>query len=162
MKKFGPYPHPLASSLKPDVSNCEKCPTINGTPAELDILCREIRHLATHIHAIQLLGAYKVTVQQAGQLKKFAKYFLVNYKFGAHVVWVTDFAATQSQEANDAYTKTEASKEEGDNIVLVSVDSIKNLKRAYPNYFLDTTQFSSLLTEAISYRAKVADKPRST
>ena len=58
--------------------------------------------------------------------------------------------------------KTEASKEEGDNIVLVSVDWIKNLKRAYPNYFLDTTQFSSLLTEAISYRAKVADKPRST
>ncbi|MGA2485828.1 MAG: RelA/SpoT domain-containing protein, partial [Roseiarcus sp.] len=140
----------------------EKCPTIKETPSDLEGLCAEIREISASIHAQQLLGAYKVTVQMAGKMSKSAKYFLVNYKFSDHVVSVTDFGATQSQAANDAYTKTEAGKNEGDNIVLVSVDSIKNLKRAYPNYFLDTTQFASLLTEAISYRARPAGKSRSS
>jgi hypothetical protein len=37
--------------------------------------------------------------------------------------------------------------------VLVSVDSIELLQRAYPNYFLDTNVFIAALTEAMNERA---------
>ena len=63
---------------------------------------------------------------------------------------VAGYAANASQKANLDYTIAESNKKEGDNIVLVSVDSLKALMRAYPNYFLDTSQFTDLLRDIIN------------
>ena len=52
-----------------------------------------------------------------------------------------------------AYTEyammEDESREAGKNVVLVSVDSVAELKKAYPNYFLDTTLFLDLVDWAI-------------
>jgi hypothetical protein len=39
--------------------------------------------------------------------------------------------------------------------VLVSVESINALQRAYPNYFADTGVFVQLMTQALEGRSKV-------
>ena len=59
------------------------------------------------------------------------------------------FPEEASQIANQAYTNAERLKQPGDNIVLVKVDSVRNLLRAYPNLFLDTQKFSDLLQRVI-------------
>ena len=73
----------------------------------------------------------------------------MHYDFALNKVLVTGFAANMSQAANLAYTRAESNKKEGDNIVLVSVGSLKSLMRAYPNYFLDTHQFTELLKQTL-------------
>jgi hypothetical protein len=65
--------------------------------------------------------------------------------------WWLAFRARQSEAANIMYTQWEREVPEGSGpqVVLVSVDSIANLKRAYPNYFLDTTRFAEIVTQAL-------------
>ena len=52
------------------------------------------------------------------------------------------------KEANEAYAKAEIKASESSQdiqAVLVSTGTISSLRRAYPNYFLDTTQFINAL-----------------
>jgi hypothetical protein len=52
--------------------------------------------------------------------------------------------------ATNRYTDTEKKiTEAGGDAVLVSVDSLAALRRAYPNYFLDTRVFLDLLEEIL-------------
>lgn len=65
---------------------------------------------------------------------------------------MTQFKAAQSEQANDFSKTLEAKYLDDPNmqVVLVSVDSMAALKRAYPNYFLDTDRFAKILTQALS------------
>ena len=47
----------------------------------------------------------------------------------------------------------------GENIVLVSVDSLRMLMRAYPNYFLDTEQFTRLLSNELASSVEALTLP---
>jgi hypothetical protein len=63
--------------------------------------------------------------------------------------WATavGFIESDSQGAADQYLRIERSlnSSEGDEAVLVSVDSIESLRKAYPNYFLDTGMFVKVI-----------------
>lgn len=120
--------------------------SVPSAPSSAKELIDELRDVATRLDAVRLLRAYRATLDYVGQLKeKSSKYFLVHFDRQENKVWVRGFAANASQPANLAYTQLESNKKTGDNIVLVSVDSIRALRRAYPNYFLDTEQFANLL-----------------
>ena len=62
-----------------------------------------------------------------------------------HTVQVIYFTRDQLVEASNAYAQTEARAAKGDKIepVLVSAGPLKELKKAYPNYFLDVNDFIS-------------------
>lgn len=81
-----------------------------------------------------------------------ARYFLLELTPDTDTIKITGFRANQSQEAQSQYTDVEKriSSDERSDAVLVSVDSIASLRRAYPNYFLDTGAFADLLEEALS------------
>lgn len=87
---------------------------------------------------------------QASISERDAKYFLLRLDAAEQKVYIQKFAATQSQQANDLYIKAET-EAEGKNIqvVLVSAESISALKRAYPNYFMDTKRFSEVLSDTL-------------
>lgn len=55
----------------------------------------------------------------------------------------------QAQEAIQLYTHMESLQIPIFNTVLVSASSFDTLKRAYPNYFLDTSQFIAILKELL-------------
>jgi len=69
---------------------------------------------------------------------------------------ITGFAASEAAEANERYADAEKEVKEnpGRDAVLVSVDSINALSRAYPNYFADTRLFSELMNQALSGRSR--------
>ena len=54
--------------------------------------------------------------------------------------------------AADAYSALERATEDQPrkDVVLVSAESLASLRRAYPNYFLDTTAFVESVREAIA------------
>ncbi len=120
----------------------ENCPPVPGVPTELRELASEIEELDTKLHVVTVLQSFNVTARQAGAALGM-KYFLLSLDPIGRTLDFSGFKADQSEEANTAYTELEQLNvhHAGSQAVLVSVDSIKALRRAYPNYFLDTTRF---------------------
>jgi hypothetical protein len=80
-----------------------------------------------------------------------ADYFLLSLDNVKERLSITGYKRTQLRQASKAYANTEKQirDKKGTDAVLVSVDSIRNLRRAYPNYFADTRIFVSELNEAL-------------
>lgn len=124
---------------------------VPNTPTTKEQLVAEIRKLSELLHVKQMLQVYNATLSTLGSAKD-AKYFIVELDPEGVRVIVRQYKSKQSAEANEMYTKIES--EIPDNslrqVVLVSVDNINALKRAYPNYFLDTNLFSRLVDRVLS------------
>jgi hypothetical protein len=76
---------------------------------------------------------------------------------------VRSFKKGQAEAASEAYLEAEKQIEpkSPQQVVLVSVNSVAALRRAFPNYFLDSRNFLTLLDAALSGRPlKAPPMPR--
>lgn len=91
------------------------------------------------------LQAFSIAAKKIHMDKKKGSYHLISLDIDNKVVNVKTFPQKYLYIASNEYTKLEKRISLGENIqaVLVSTDSIKNLKRAYPSFFLDTREFVS-------------------
>lgn len=133
------------------LARLERAQSVPGTPTSRQELKDELTHLANALRVQNTLQSYSATLNYiGGQRAAESKFFLVRLDPSAQQVTVQGFPANASQQANLTYTalerELEGSKEQ---VVLVSVDTIAALKRAYPNYFMDTQVFGSLLTRVL-------------
>ena len=90
-----------------------------------------------------LLG-YSSAVKEIAPGTRTAAFYLIelNVKQEEKTVSITPFARDQLERANVAYAELEKQASlSGNQVVLVSAGSIESLRRAYPNYFLDTHEF---------------------
>jgi hypothetical protein len=73
---------------------------------------------------------------------------------------VTGYKRSELKQASRAYAKKERQIREksGTDAVLVSVDSIRNVQRAYPNYFADTRLFVEVLKRVIRNKKGSIDR----
>jgi len=80
-----------------------------------------------------------------------AHYYLLQLDANKKTVNVKGFSYAMLKEAQAEYTEIERSsaRQPGHDAVLVSVDSLASLRRAYPNYFLDTANFTTALRQAV-------------
>ena len=71
-------------------------------------------------------------------------YHLVILNAETKTVSIKSFSQRRLEDASAEYAETENISSENKNIqaVLVATNSIDALKKAYPNYFLDTRQFT--------------------
>ncbi|MDR2924364.1 MAG: RelA/SpoT domain-containing protein [Azoarcus sp.] len=133
----------------------EKCPLVPETPNSYDDLCLEIKNLCEKYNIVNLFIGYanaiKITENKVG---KSDYYCLIILDPVAKRVGIRRFKKKEYKLANAAYIDAERnkSKEEQSQIVLVSVSSIKSLKRIYPNYFLDTKKFVTEVTKVVKDR----------
>lgn len=121
----------------------EGCPTVPGTPTTYDELREEIRALNDQHHFQGIFSQYGRIIPQLEKGMFNARYFLVTLDPVRHAANVRGFKSHQLQEATQARdeAETELPIDSPTQVVLVSVSSIKALKLAYPNYFLDTQDF---------------------
>jgi hypothetical protein len=129
-------------------------PTVPGTPKGKGELKRWVAERAKALDVTRKLKAFGAAVQQlTGVEYGDAHYFLLELRPDKNTVAVTPFSAHQLKEANAAYTELEqriASESiAGVQAVLVSVDKLESLRKAYPNYFLDTGVFLEYLKQVI-------------
>ncbi|HEV3074284.1 MAG TPA: RelA/SpoT domain-containing protein [Thermoanaerobaculia bacterium] len=136
------------------IANRERTPHVPATPGPKKDLVQELSYFATTLQVETKLLAYGDTlrtVEQGGALAD-SHYFLVVLNPAESKVTVTGFRARELEKASDEYLATERaiSEVKGADAVLVSVDSLAALKRAYPNYFFDTDVFLSALRRALA------------
>ena len=74
-------------------------------------------------------------------------YHLLTLNTSKKTINIRSFSKKRLDDANAEYAELESRTDDLDNIqvVLVATNSVKNLRRAYPNYFLDTSNFLTAL-----------------
>ena len=124
-----------------------------GTPTNESELVRELRQYANRLNVENVLAVYGATLnilEQPGAQD--AHYCLLALDSDANHITVTGYKANELERAADEYLEVERANAErpGTDAVLVSVESLASLRRAYPNYFLDTRVFINALGLALA------------
>ena len=135
----------------------EKCPLVPDAPKNKTALRAELRNLIRMHNMLNMFETYKTTIQHVSH-RKDAKYYLVHLDPVQQKVTLTGFKAKESAEANRSYTGQETQTlfpddpnfHTSDQVVLVGVNDIRELPKAYPNYYMDSTEFVARVKEIIS------------
>jgi ppGpp synthetase/RelA/SpoT-type nucleotidyltranferase len=130
----------------------ERSPLVPETPTVAKDLREEIKHYANTLKVAERLTGYMTAMHNISSAAQDAFYFLLQLDPVASQLSVRGFKRSEAQEAEEEYAKAEEltkGKRETD-AVLVSVESVNALSKAYPNYFADTGLFSALMKQAIS------------
>ena len=125
------------------------------TPHDTRELIGELDHYAATLNVIRRLETYGNAlrfVEQESARAKDAHRYLLQLDPAANELNVTGFEFGQLAEAQRQYLEAEKRVKQNPqtDAVLVSVESLASLQKAYPNYFADTRVFSALLHQALS------------
>jgi len=141
----------LASSLFADI---ERTPSVPGTPSGRELVA-EISALQTQLGVIDILREYNKALHEIPErAMKGAQAFLLALNPSRRQLRITPFVNRSLARHAGRYLQTELGLDEaaGEQAVLVNVKSLKELRRAYPNYFLDTGFFLAYLRTAVAGR----------
>jgi ppGpp synthetase/RelA/SpoT-type nucleotidyltranferase len=134
----------------------ENTPPVPNTPTVDAELKGQLKECAQELEVDKTLRGFTTALrvaQDASTRGKDADFFLLALNNVEEKLNIVGFRRQQLEQASDAYAKTEKLiRQTGQKVtdaVLVSVDSISNLQRAYPNYFADTSRFLRELRRAI-------------
>jgi hypothetical protein len=118
----------------------ERCPSVPGAHPDdpLEFLA-ELRRLCRQLHVVDVLSGLTVAVD--GVSKARGKTFILILDSKQERTGILGFA--DDAQASQEYLRLEKENINNPDIqtVMVSVDSVAALRKAYPNYFLDTGDF---------------------
>lgn len=121
------------------LEDCAPVPGFEGK--SLSEIVNMIRELERKLQALAKLRGFSVAVKYIPNVNNRA-YSLIRLDTEKRTVGIMSFTESQSEEANNTYAREEANAiNKPIEIVLVRTKNIKSLKRAYPNYFLDSKEF---------------------
>jgi hypothetical protein len=120
-----------------------------GTPVDPGKLKDELRdHIESHGMLRKLDAFNRATGTEFDPALAHVKHVLIVLDFPNRRTWYRYYESSRSQEAFKEYSRLE--QESPYDVVLVSMDSLRDLRRAYPNYFLDMDEFLRAVRHAIS------------
>ncbi len=109
------------------------------TMEELMVKCY---NYCSQLNILTKLKAIRVSTNKIETDNFIGDYYLLNINIKEMSVSIQIFNKNQFEYATSEYLKLEKVIDENENaVVLVSATSIKTLKKAYPSYFLDTSEF---------------------
>ncbi len=137
----------------------ENTAPVPNTPAQIEALRDEIQSLKGRLDVEGHLLAYTRALAdpEIVGVYKDSHYFLLELNPNTKQMKVTGYASDDLARASRDYLNVEKAAIEGKSgldAVLVSVESVKALKQAYPNYFLDTHNFLEAVHFATRGRRK--------
>src|SRR5438552_1006717 len=134
------------------IAERERAVPVPGTPQNHAELVSELKAIARELDAKRRLTTYGRALQLVEPKGTDLSYFLMKLTASTETLEVTGYAKSQAAKAQVDYLSEERQNiaSTDTDIVLVSVDSAKFLRAAYPNYYLDTRRFVDLLTKALS------------
>jgi ppGpp synthetase/RelA/SpoT-type nucleotidyltranferase len=138
----------------------EHCPLVPNMSHDPAMLKADIRRYADTIGVIDHLRLFNAVLHQTEtQGIEGAHYFLLKLLPKENRIVVEGFTSKELGAAQERYREVEreVSAAAGDDVVLVSTNSMDALRRAYPNYFLDTHAFIAAVQEAL--KAETATAP---
>lgn len=135
----------------------ERTAVIPETPGSRVDLFDELKQAAITLDVERRLAAYGDALQTLEEPSVAdAHYYLMVLDPAADTITIRGYSKAELQLATKHYLDIERTLDEetGAEAVLVSVDSIAALKRAYPNYFLDTRAFLSAVQRALAIQPR--------
>jgi putative GTP pyrophosphokinase len=100
----------------------------------------------TNLKIIETLKALRVTTEHLEKQKFPGDYYLIHIDIAKQLVSLNVFKKSDYNVATESYLEIERKIDDTNSaVVLVSANSFKDLKRAYPSYFLDTSEFLTAL-----------------
>jgi hypothetical protein len=138
----------------------ERKPLVPNTPINRVDLTNELRDLAVKLNVEPMLQAWTVSIREIiNRSTRNAFAYLLTLDLNKKEISFTEYTKEEMPQATQDYLRSEKqgdpSVSPGIQSVLVSVSSLRSLRKAYPNYFLD----ASVFLEALQY-AMQPPKPR--
>jgi hypothetical protein len=137
--------------MSSELARREETPSVPGTPSNLADARKELLDLVEQYNPIGRLQSYSEALNYIEHSEKDDHFFILHLRPKSNTLVISSFKKSDSKAAGDRYLAIEERIADGseEEAVLVSVDSIASLKRAYPNYFLDTKAFASEVERVI-------------
>jgi len=130
----------------------EKTAEVPNTPSDRHHLRNELKEYEGKLDVINHLQLYAASLklpETSGQMKG-AKFFLLDLDPNTMRLHITGYNAQELERASRDYLNVEKrALAGGRDAVLVSVDSFRALRKAYPNYYLDTHKFIQAVKEGM-------------
>ncbi|MCD4705045.1 RelA/SpoT domain-containing protein [bacterium] len=132
----------------------EKCPTIPGTPNNERELYSLIKKKEKELNVITKMESWAQSIKLFDDLKNRKKlhFFLLELDTIQEKLTISTYSKRQEERAINDYAKAEKrvyGRKEYD-VVLVGADTTSDLKKAYPNYFVDTKEFINHLNKILN------------
>ena len=135
----------------------EKASLVPNTPECFDELIQELNFYERRLGVIRRLRDYREGIKTTETAAPGAMIFIMVSDFKKNELTVQGFSRKQFGKAIDKLEKVEHSSNLSTDfdVVMVSVNSLSELRNAYPNYYADTKLFIRLLTNALrAYRGR--------
>lgn len=98
------------------------------------------------LNVLPILKGLRISAKKIETDKYLGEYYIININIKEMFVNIMIFKKNEFEEATSKYLEIEKKIKDSDNaVVLVSSISMKSLKKAYPSYFLDTSEFITAL-----------------
>lgn len=121
---------------------------VDGTPSDVKELADELRNLTNKLRVrVRLRGWTHAMKQMRRRSIANAKWLLLVLDAHANTINVTGYR-TRKEASKELAGIENSARPENLDAVLVWVNSVKDLRRAYPNYYADTGEFISALKVA--------------
>lgn len=136
---------------------------VPGTPESASLLMDELGHIAHEISAETVLTRLSdaVRVLEDEHSRSGAQEYLLVLDSSDKSIRVMSFSRKELGRVEEEYLRLEKEDNPTLQVVQVSVDDIRGLRSAYPNYYLDTQAFVGalrLITKESRHRAKSGQK----
>ena len=131
------------------IANWEKSAPVPDVPTDHLTLIGEVKALARELRVAEILTGWQEAIKRLPTKNvEGAQVFILYIDPATKIAQAVGYR--EPEVAEEAYVQMERELEaKGGQAVLVSVDRVNRLRTAYPNYFLDTRYFVSLLHQAL-------------
>ena len=141
----------LVSSIFAIKENKPICP---NTSNDINVLIKEIKQLDKEYNIVSTLSGLNISIDYTSKKYSHNKnlYYILLLDYQKKVVSVRPLISTKIENATREYNQIENAYEDSHskNVVLVSASSFDILKAAYPNYFVDISNFISILRDILN------------
>ena len=133
-----------------EIALSEGCNPVPGAPIRRATLLKELDKQAHKLDVVQLLKGWTASARfiQEETIER-AHYYVIEQDTTESKILLTGYELAKLAEAQAHRDKLEGTEKPGRNVVLIAADRIDQVRRAYPNYYLDTDMFLDELTRAI-------------
>lgn len=140
--------------MSSEIATRERCPLVPATPQSRQELRAELRERAQTLNVIERLRAYSRAMESYEQGPANAHYYVLSLQPEEQRLTITGFPREQVAKADALIAELEKLQMQDPSldVVRVSVDSLAELREAYPNYYADSEVFIGLLENAIRKR----------
>lgn len=120
----------------------EETKLIHETPNDKEELRNKIREKITNLNIFEKMESWRILIGKTDKRSDSA-FFLLKLDSSSGTTYITEFKRSQEKIAVKSYNQTEEKNNKNTNIisVLVAASSLKEVKKAYPNYLADTSEF---------------------